>query len=242
MLTRDEEDRVSASLGAVRDHVGRMIVVDAESDDRTRELAEKAGAEVVVRPWEGFVAARRFLMSLVETPWILMIDADEVVDARLWGELEALGFPDCSAHGFQLRRRTVYEGKVLRRAFQPDWKTTLVRADSAYFEERSVHEAIRVDGPLRRLEAEILHYSYRSAEDQYRRIEAYAELAARDLAAQGRRAGVVNMWLRPAWRWFSQLFLMGGIVDGFLGVTMANRAAWDVHLRYRYLRRLNRNR
>ena len=55
MLTHNEEDRVSASLREVRDHVDRMVVLDAESNDATRELAQKAGAEVVVRPWEGFV-------------------------------------------------------------------------------------------------------------------------------------------------------------------------------------------
>jgi glycosyltransferase involved in cell wall biosynthesis len=242
MLTRNEEDRVTGSLGAVREHVARMVVLDAQSEDRTRELAERAGAEVVVRPWEGFVAARRYLMSLAQTPWILMIDADEVVDAALWAELDRIGFPDGEVHGFQLRRRTVYGGKKLLRSFQPDWKTTLVRADSAYFEDRSVHEALRVDGPLRRLKSEILHYSYRSAEDQHRRIDAYARLAARDLAARGRRAGLVNLWLRPAWRWVSDLFLRGGIVDGVVGVKMANRTAWGVHLRYRYLQQLDADR
>lgn len=242
MLTRNEEDRVAASLGAVRDHVARMVVLDAQSEDRTRELAEQAGAEVVVSAWEGFVAARRHLMSLVQTPWILMIDADEVVDAALWAELDRIGFPEGRAHGFQLRRRTVYDGKKLLRSFQPDWKTTLVRTDSAYFEDRAVHEALQVGGPIQRLKSEILHYSYRSAEDQYRRIDAYAELAARDLAARGRRAGFTNLWLRPAWRWVSDLFLRGGIVDGALGVKMANRSAWGVHLRYRYLQRLERER
>ncbi len=239
MLTRNEEDRVTASLGAVRDHVGRMVVVDADSDDRTRELAEEAGAEVFVRPWEGFVAARRYLMSLAESPWILMIDADEVIEPGLWDELEALGFPDCRADGLQMRRRTVYGGRKLRRVFQPDWKTALVRTDRAYFEDRSVHEALKVNGSVERLRTEILHSSFRSADDQYARIRTYARLAAQDLAAQGKRAGVANLWLRPAWRWFADLILQGGIVDGSLGVTMANRSAYGVHLRYRYLREMN---
>jgi len=239
MLTRNEEDRVEASLAAARDHVARMVVVDAESDDRTRELAEAAGAEVVVRPWEGFVAARRFLLSLAETPWIVMIDADEVIEPGLWAELEALGFPDCDADGFQLRRRTVYGGTKLKRAFQPDWKTTVVRTDKAFFEDRAVHEALCAKGTVRRLKAEILHYTFRSAEDQYRRIDAYAKLGARDLAARGKRAGFANLWLRPAWRWFAELVLQGGIIDGPLGVTMANRSAYSVHLRYRYLREMN---
>jgi len=166
-------------------------------------------------------------------------DADEVVEPDLWDELEHLGFPDCRADGFQMRRRMVYEGKKLRRVFQPDWKTVLVRTDYAYFEDRSVHEALGVNGSLERLRTEILHSSFRSADDQYARIRTYARLAAQDLASQGKRASVANLWLRPAWRWFTELILQGGIVDGPVGVTMASRSAYGVHLRYRYLREMN---
>jgi glycosyltransferase involved in cell wall biosynthesis len=241
MLTRNEEDRLPASLGAVRERVARMVVVDAESEDRTAEVARRLGADVFVRPWEGFVAARRHLLSLSATPWTLMIDADEVAGAELWDELETLGFPDCEVAGFQLRRRTVYQGRTLRRSFQPDWKTALFCTERGYFEDRAVHEAVLVRGPLTRLRAEIRHHSYRSAAEHYRRIREYAELGARDLAASGKRAGPANLWLRPAWRWFAELFLLGGIVDGRLGLTMAARSAYSIHLRYRYLQRLLRD-
>jgi glycosyltransferase involved in cell wall biosynthesis len=241
MLTRDEEDRLAASLGAMRERVARMVVVDAESEDRTVEVARRLGAEVFVRPWEGFVAARRHLLSLSATPWTLMIDADEIVGAELWEELASLGFPDCKAAGLQLRRRTVYEGRTLRRSFQPDWKTALFRTENASFEDRAVHEAVRVRGSVARLKTEIRHYSYRSDAEHYRRIEKYAELGARDLAARGKKAGIVGLWLRPAWRWFAELFLLGGVVDGRLGLTMAARSAYSIHLRYRYLQRLLRD-
>lgn len=239
MLTHNEEDRVSASLREVRDHVDRMVVLDAESNDATRELAEEAGAQVIVRPWEGFVPARRHLLSLVTSPWVLMIDADEVIEPDLWLELESLGFPECSADGFQMRRRTVYEGTKLSRAFQPDWKMTLVRVDSVYLEDRFVHESLKVQGTVKRLRTEILHSSFRSADDHYQRIRTYARLAAQDLAAQGKRVSFANLWLRPAWRWFKDLIVLGGIADGPLGVTMASRSAYGVHLSYRYLREMN---
>ena len=209
MLTRNEEDRVVVSLNAARDHVERILVLDAESDDRTREFAEDAGAEVHVRPWNGFVDARRHLLSLVRTEWALMIDADEVVEPGLWQELGGRGFPDCSAHGFQMRRRMVYEGTTLRRAFQPDWKTVLARTSNAHLEDRSVHESLRVEGAVERLRTEILHHSFRSAQEHYARIHAYAKLGARDLSARGKRPGIVNLWLRPAWRWFAEVFLLG---------------------------------
>ena len=114
-----------------------------------------------------------------------------------------------------------------------------MRSADAYFEDRSVHESLKVHGKVDRLRSEILHHSYRSAEDHYDRIRRYAALAARDLAARGKRAGFVNLWLRPAWRWFAELFLLGGVVDGRLGVVMASRAAYSIHLRYRYLRDLD---
>ncbi len=238
MITRNEEDRIAASLGAVREHVERMVVLDAESNDRTAEIARQLGAAVVIEPWAGFVAARRRVLEMCESPWTLMIDADEVVEPGLWEELARRGFPESQPDGFQIRRRTVYEGCKLRRVYQPDWKTALFKTDRGYFEDRLVHESVRVRGRLERLRSEILHHSFRSAADQFARIEKYAQLAAEDLARRGKRAGPLNLWLRPAWRWFTELFLLGAIVDGRLGIVMANRSAYAVHRRYEVLRRV----
>ena len=238
MITHNEEDCIASSLGAVRDHVECMVVLDAASDDRTAEIAREMDATVVVQPWEGFVAARRRVLEMSESPWTLMIDADEVVEQGLWEELSRRGFPDEQSDGFQIRRRTVYEGRTLRRVYQPDWKTALFKTESGYFEDRLVHESVRVRGRIERLRSEILHSSFRSAADQFDRIEKYAQLSAEDLARCGKRAGPVNLWLRPAWRWFTELFLLGGIIDGRLGIVMAYRSAYAVHRRYELLRRV----
>ncbi|MFQ5742378.1 MAG: glycosyltransferase family 2 protein [Acidobacteriota bacterium] len=232
MLTHNEEDRLPASLGAVRSHVERILVLDAESEDRTREIARQHGAEVVARPWNGYFDARRHVLSLATSPWVLMIDADEVVDASLWAEIVARGFPGGAADGFQMRRRTVYLGRRLRRAWQPDWKTVLFRREKGRIEERSVHESVTVDGNTVRLRSEILHYSYRSIDDHYRRMIVYAELAAADLHLGGKRAGWLDLVLRPAWSWFQHLILRGGLVDGTRGWMVAKSAAISTYLRY----------
>ena len=238
MITRNEEDRIASSLGAVHEHVERMLVLDAESDDSTAEIAREMGAAVVIEPWAGFVAARRRVLEMSESPWTLMIDADEVVEQGLWEELSRRGFPNNQPAGFQIRRRTVYEGRTLRRVHQPDWKTALFKTELGYFEDRLVHESVRISGRVERLRSEVLHNSFRSAADQLDRIEKYAQLAAEDLARCGKTAGPLNLWLRPAWRWFTELFLLGGIVDGRLGIVMANRSAYAVHRRYELLRRV----
>lgn len=236
MITHREADRLPASLGAVREHVQRMVVVDAESDDRTGEVAADLGAEVFVRPWSGFVEARRHALSLASTEWVLMIDADEVLQPALWEELEEIGFPEVAVAGFQVRRRTVFLGRRMRRAWQPDWKTILFRRRQAGIADRLVHESVIVDGEVARLRAELLHHSYESLEDHRRRIRRYAELAAEELYRQGRRASWVDLWLRPGWRLFSEFVLRGGFVDGTRGWIAARGSARGLWLRYRLLR------
>lgn len=240
MLTLNEEDRLPASLGAVRGHVERTIVLDAESTDHTREVAAEHGAEVVVRAWAGYVDARRHLLGLADSPWVLMIDADEVLQPDFWTELEAGGFPDVDADGFQLRRRTVYLGKKLRRAFQPDWKTVLFRGDAAYLEDGAVHEAVQVKGRLERMSAEIEHHSYRSLEEHYERMRRYARLSAEEMHEAGRRATWFDLRVRPAWRWFTELLVRGAIVDGRRGWMVAKSSADSVRLRFELLRDLER--
>ena len=240
MLTHNEEDRLQASLRPLRGHAERILVLDSGSEDRTMEIATELGAEVSFRAWEGYVSARRHILAQAQTPWVLMIDADEVLDSGFWDELGRLGFPDVSADGYQVRRRTVYLGRTLRFAGQPDWKTLLFRRERAYFEDRAVHEAVRIEGRIERLDSEILHYSYRSQEEYQERMQRYERLAAEDLHRQGKRASLFDLWLRPLWRWFTQMFVRGAFLDGKLGWMITRSTAASVRLRYTLLRDLER--
>lgn len=67
-----------------------LLVIDAESQDATVEIARAHGATVVVRPWAGFVTTRSFALTHVATPWTFMLDADESLDFELAAVLRAL--------------------------------------------------------------------------------------------------------------------------------------------------------
>ena len=83
--------------------------------DGTVEVARAAGAEVYSRPWHGFVAARLYALSLVETPWAMMLDADERLDEPLRRAIAAEE-PDDGTVGYRLRRVTSFCGKPVRGA------------------------------------------------------------------------------------------------------------------------------
>jgi len=239
MITRNEEDRLPASLQPLSGRAERILVLDSGSEDRTREVAAELGAEVSFRDWEGYVSARRHILAQAQTPWVLMIDADEVLESGFWDELDRRGFPDVAADGYQVRRRTVYLGRTLRFAGQPDWKTLLFRREKAYFEDRAVHEAVQIEGKIERLDSQILHFSYRSQEEHHERMQRYELLAAEELHRQGKRASLFDLWFRPFWRWFVQMFVRGAFLDGKPGWMIARSTA-SVRLRYTLLRDLER--
>ncbi len=52
VLTRNEERNIRRCLQSLA-FADKIIVVDAESTDATRSIAEAMGAKVIVHPWQG---------------------------------------------------------------------------------------------------------------------------------------------------------------------------------------------
>src|SRR6185503_1502088 len=76
----------------------RVVLLDSLSTDATATIAEKLGAEVVqFRHAGGYPKKRQWALDTLEvrTPWVLLLDADEVVPEKLWNEIaEAIGQVD----------------------------------------------------------------------------------------------------------------------------------------------------
>ncbi|MBW2569660.1 MAG: tetratricopeptide repeat protein [Deltaproteobacteria bacterium] len=83
MIVKDEEKCLPGCLDSVKDHVDEMIVVDTGSTDRTVEIARSYGARVYHHPWEkNFSKHRNQSISYATGDWILIMDADEELDAK----------------------------------------------------------------------------------------------------------------------------------------------------------------
>lgn len=88
LIAQDEAELLGRALESVRPLVDQIVVVDGGSKDETREIARDFGADVVERRFDDdFAAQRNFGLESVRTPWVLMLDADELVSADLVGRL-----------------------------------------------------------------------------------------------------------------------------------------------------------
>lgn len=83
MIVKNEEKFLPQCLDSVKDHVDEIVVVDTGSTDRTIEIAESYGANVYHHPWENnFSKHRNQSISYASGDWILIMDADEELDAK----------------------------------------------------------------------------------------------------------------------------------------------------------------
>ncbi|HUV49875.1 MAG TPA: tetratricopeptide repeat protein [Anaerolineae bacterium] len=83
MIVKNEEKFLPQCLKSVKDYVDEIVVVDTGSTDRTIEIAESYGANVYHHPWENnFSKHRNQSISYASGDWILIMDADEKLDAK----------------------------------------------------------------------------------------------------------------------------------------------------------------
>lgn len=91
MIVRDEAEMAPGFLEAARGLWDELVVVDTGSTDATVERFAAAGAKLVHFPWVGdFAAARNESLAHATGDFVLVLDADERVDADFVAECRAL--------------------------------------------------------------------------------------------------------------------------------------------------------
>jgi len=84
-----------------------------------------------------------------------------------------------------------------------------------------VHERVVVEGPVRRLEGRLLHYSYRDLDEYFEKFNAYTRLAAAKMRADGRVPGAAAVVVKLKFTFLQSYFLHGNWRNGFPGFVWA---------------------
>ena len=139
-------------------------------------------------------------------------------DERASPELRAASFGEQAAYSLPFRNH--FRGVWLRHGgFWPDRHVRLFRREACRYDpRRTVHEKLIVEGPVGRLDAPILHFTYDSLQDCLAKMDRYGEQAARMLHGQGVRASAWEIALRPLWRFLRGYVLRLGFLDGRPGL------------------------
>lgn len=242
IITRNEARNIQRCISSLKNVADEVIVVDAESDDGTRELAKELGAEVHVRKWTNYSDQKNFANSLAKHSYILSMDADEALSPELEASILQLKQKQFDAV-YSVSRYTNYCGHWVKHGgWYPDAKVRLFPKKDTRWEGAHVHETLVLPKGMKevRLRGDLLHYSYHTITDHQNRIQRYSTLHAQSMFENGRKAGVVKRWLSPVAKFIQGYLFQLGVLDGWAGWKIATLSAQAVYLKYSKLSQLNR--
>ena len=153
VLTLNSEVTLAKCLVSVGMLADEIVVVDGGSVDRTLEIAGSYECRILKSTSRDFSVLRNLGISAAKRDWILMLDSDEIVTARLADELRSL-LRQPRFEVYAIPRLNLVSGRRLwvsaRRtgAAYPDYHTDLFlkRPDRRY--RRPIHELLFSGGKL----------------------------------------------------------------------------------------------
>lgn len=220
LITKDAAAHVERALRSVA-WADERIVVDSGSTDDTVALARPLATRVETRPWPGYGAQKNHAASLASHDWVLSLDADEAVTDTLRAQIADLrSIPDRAA--FRMPRVTWYLGRWIRSTdWYPDRAVRLYDRRRAHWDDRPVHEALIVEGPVGELTGELEHRPYRDVTEHLSRMNQYTTLAAAQMHAAGRQARAWHLLVHPLAAFLRNYVARGGFRDGVPGLIVS---------------------
>jgi glycosyltransferase involved in cell wall biosynthesis len=217
---RNEEKNLPACLDALA-WCDEQIVVDMESEDATATIARGRGARVFSYPNVGYVEpARAFAVEQARGPWVLIVDADELIPFTLAERLRAIAAAD-EFDAVAIPHKNYLLGEWVRHSgWWPDYHWRFFRRGALRFTDR-IHDSVAVLGRRLTLPAEeplaIVHLHHADITHFLERINRYTSIEARNQPA----FRPSQVWIAPLRQFLFRYVRCGGYRAGYRGLFLA---------------------
>jgi len=222
VITKNEEENITDCLESAA-WANEIIVVDDESADATREIAERYTDKVLVRKMENEGKHRNWAYAQASNDWVLSLDADERVTEELSREITGLlkGTPQYKAYTIP-RRNHIGDHWLRYGGEYPAPQTRLFLKNEFKYEEAEVHPRAFMEGDTGHLKGDLIHYSHKDITDYLRSLNNHTTLEARKWYLTGRKMSMGHaIWRMLDRCFYRRLLRKKAYKDGIYGLTVA---------------------
>jgi hypothetical protein len=223
VFSENNETTIGRCLDAVRDF-GEVFVVDEFSTDNTKTIVRQYPVTLYQRSVGSPAAHRLWAGSRSKSPWVMFLNADEVVTSQLRREIGSVADPPRGGYGFRVRY--VYLGRELKRGACPRRTGPLLMA-------RAETESAR---PAEFLQAAIFRHGFADVHSQFEAINQETSRNAQGSSGLVQWLSVPLMLFVPPAVFFYKYFLRFGLGDGAHGFLYCLLSAYGVFIQYAKIR------
>ena len=227
--TYNAQQHLTKVLESVEDF-DEVVVCDMESTDDTVKIAEGYGCRVVTFPKNGHTCcepARTFAIQAARNPWVLVVDADEIVTPELREALYQEIKREDAASGYYIPRQNMFMGMFVR-DFHYDYQLRFLVRDGTEWPP-TIHSLPKVSGRVEKMqapkEARLLHLMDETMHEYVAKMNVYT-----DNETEKKQYGIAALFWRPLWRFFKSYVMDGSFRMGIRGLIRSG-----MHAMYQFI-------
>lgn len=222
ILTKNEEKSIQSCISSLS-WCDEVIVIDDNSSDKTRAIAEKLKAKVYEHSLgNNFAEQRNYGLEKAQGDWILFVDADEQVSQSLAFEIQGKISENIeNVQGYFVKRLDSMWGKTLQ--YGENGKITLLRLarkDAGTWQGK-VHETWEISGKTGLLTNPLHHFPHQTVSEFLNEINFYTDVRAQELFDKKTKVSWWHIIVYPKAKFFVNYFIKLGIRDGLPGLMVA---------------------
>ncbi len=213
VAAKNEEAMLADCLRSVS-FAKEIVVIDDYSTDNTVKIAREFNAKVYKRKLDGFATQKNFGIEKCKNNWVFVLDADERLERELIKEIVKLK-PPSSVSVYKIPRMNYIKNKWVKYGgLYPDYQARLFRKNKCHYGQQEVHETLEINGDVRKLKNNLIHFTYESYSEYLKKVKKYATLEAKWTNKRPRLLSVPKVFI-------VRFIAQSGFRDGIRGLVSA---------------------
>ncbi len=231
IMTMNCESIVEGTLKSVADWVDEIVVLDGFSSDRTVDICRRYTDKVYQNKWDRvrFCTERNLGTSKATSDWCLHIDPDERATPEFRDTVLRILGQRTPYAAFEFRKKNFFLGRWIKHGGWFHYSLHFFRRGRGRY-EGMIHESLKVDGRIGKIDAPVEHYPFTSFSQFVQRHNWYSRKEAEEeLEQHGRlpeKTVQYQLKRKPLKRFFKFYVRKRGFLDGEHGLFFSILYAW----------------
>lgn len=234
IIAKNAEKTLKSCILSASSFISEVIVVVNDCTDNTKSIAQSCKAKVYEHPFEGDRQQRNIALSYATQEWILVLDSDEQLSLDLQTSIKNFFQNDYLYYqGAYFSRKSLFLNSWINHGdWYPDHCVRLFKRGLGSTEGMPRHPYVKVNGKLKKLKGDILHYTAVSLDAQIMKISSFSDDFLTQQLKKKKKFSLLNAIFRSFWRFFRGYFLRLGFLDGYRGFYLASLSFFSTLHRY----------